>query len=335
MNRQGFTLIELMITMAIMTIIIGLSGPVYQTILSGVKGNTIESQVYQDIVNNMDLIRLDIEHAGYGIARDETDLPIEWSEVNQELELRSVLNNTNQTTMGWALLNCTSTEQVIPAVCNDSAGLPKPPYIVNQKETPCLQSMVLLDSSKNFEKLVTPGDLTCPATPTIGLYTAYPYGLYTAYPYDSAANDQCATGFCSRITYRLSGANGTPASKTACAAGTYDLLREVGTNGTGGDTIIDCVADFRVRFDLDTDNNGSINTSEASVLPAAASAGLLMDQVKNVEFVFLVQAGQRDDDLNSNPNTTVSGVTLSLAGVTNANNYRWKVIKISGNPMSW
>jgi type IV pilus assembly protein PilW len=320
-NRHGFTLIELMITMTIMIIIIGLSGPVYQTILSSVKGNNIESEVYQDFVNNTDLIRLDIEHAGLGIARDETSLPIEWDEATKALQLRSVLNNTNQTTMGWALLDCTIANQTIPS----SGTCTGAPYVVNQKKTPCLQSMVLLNSSKNFAKLVTPADLKCPAAT----------GLFAAYPYDSTANDQCATGFCSRITYRLSAVNGTPASKTACAAGTYNLLREVGTNGVGGDTIMDCVADFRVRFDIDNDNNGVLDSKKASTLPAAASTGALMDQVKNFEIIFLVQVGQRDDKLNSNPNTLVSGVTLSLAGVTNATNYRWKVIKINGNPMSW
>ena len=320
-NRQGFTLIELVITMALMIIVIGLSGPAYRTILSSVKGNNIENEVYQDIVNNLDLIRLDIEHAGFGLARDETNLPIEWDELNKVLQLRSVLNNTNQTTMGWALLDCTSANQTIPSAGTCTGA----PYIVNQKKTPCLQSMVLLNSSKNYAKLVTPTDLTCPLAT----------GLFVAYPYDSTANDQCVTGFCSRITYRLSAVNGTPASKTACAAGTSNLLREVGSNGLGGDTIMDCVADFRVRFDIDNDNNGVLDSTKASALPAAASTGALMDQVKNAEVIFLVQAGQRDDKLNSNPDTLVSGVTLSLAGVTNAKNYRWKVIKINGNPMSW
>lgn len=328
-NTKGFSLIELLVTMAIMSIVVALSGPIYTKVLMGVKKETVSSEVHQDLVTGTELIRLDLEHAGFGVARNETALPAVWDEDpdgapntnDSTLELRSVLNNTNQTTMGWALLNCSTPNQAI------TTGT----YIVNQKDTAGLQSMVLLNPNENFGGLVTPGSYTCPATT----------GIYSAYPFDSASFNACTTGWCTRIIYHLSStAHGTPASRAACAQGTFDLRRRVGNatlgNAIGDPVILNCVADFRVRFDIDTDGLGvGASESQLSVLPAYATAGALMDEVKNMEFLILIQTGQRDNDLNSSPNTTVSGVTLSAAGVTNANNYRWKVIKISGNPMSW
>ncbi len=334
MNKQGFTLIELIVTMMIMAFVLALTGPVYTRLLTGVKEESISSEIYHDLVNSLELIRLDIEHAGFGIARDETTLPIAWNEGTQTLELRSTLNNTNQTTMGWALLNCTTA----------GAGITTGTYIVNQKETPGLRSMVLRDKDNNFAGLATPGNYNCPAALAAGPGP----GIYSAYPFDSGVANGCGgvnnggtSSWCTRIRYLPSASFGAPTSRADCAQGTFDLLRMVG-NGAG-DPIVNCVADFRVRFDVDSDGTGSITAGEfeLAAVPTPATAGPLVDAVKNMEFIFLVQAGQRDDDLNTNPNTTVAGVTtatdtvLSAAGVTNANNYRWKVLKISGKPMSW
>lgn len=348
MNKKGFTLIELIVTMMIMGFVLALTGPVYTRLLTGVKEETVSSQVYHDLINSLELIRLDIEHTGFGIARDETILPIAWNEGTQTLELRSTLNNTNQTTMGWALLNCATA----------GAGITNGTYIVNQKETPNLLSMVLRDKDNYFAGLATPANFNCPAA-----FPAGPGpGIYSAYPFDSSVANGCGgasnggtSSWCTRIRYLPSAPYGAPASRAACAQGTFDLLRWVG-NGVTGDPIVNCVADFRVRFDVDSDGTGSLTAGEIELtaLPALppdpattnpthpqAPAGPLVDAVKNMEFLLLVQAGQRDDDLNTNPNTTVAGVTaatdtvLSAAGVTNANNYRWKVLKISGKPMSW
>ncbi|MDO8947955.1 MAG: prepilin-type N-terminal cleavage/methylation domain-containing protein [Desulfocapsaceae bacterium] len=320
-NKAGFSLVEILITMAIMATVIALTGPVYNRILTGVKGSAIQGQVYHDLIRSMELIRLDIEHVGLGIGRNVTTMPIIWSEANKTLTLHSVLNNTNQTTMGWALLNCDVTLKPIATA-----------YIVNLKETPGLQSMVLLDANKNFASLASSANVNCPAT----------LGIYTAYPYDNTAANGCTTGtvtgFCNRVTYAPSATNGVPTKKASCAQGTFNLLRRVGTAVAGGDNAINCVADFRVRFDIDNNGNGVIDggESELNAVPSPATAGDLTDKVKNVEFLILVQAGQLDDTLNSSLNpSAVSGVNLSLAGVPNASNYRWKVLKISGKPMSW
>lgn len=324
-KEKGFTLVELLITMMIMVVVIALTGPLYNRILMGAKGQTVEDQAYKDLINSMELIRLDIEHSGLGIANNESNMPVTWNEAARTLQLRSVLSNTNQTTMGWALVDCSTLGASIAAN-----------YIVNQKQTPGLTTMVLLDTNKNFAGLTTAGSYNCPTVLPPAIPPIMP-GVYSAYPYDPTVANGCADGYCTTTTYLPSAANGAPTSKAACAQGTFNLLRRVGNAGVGGNPVINCVADFRVRFDIDTDNSGIINVgeSELSVVPTPGTAGMLMSTLKNMEFILLVQVGQRDETLNTNPNTTVSGTNLSAAGVTNANNYRWKVLKISGKPMSW
>lgn len=319
-DKKGFSLLELLITMAIMVVVLALTGPVYTRILTGVKDEAVSAAVYQDIIGSLDLIRLDLEHIGHGVGRDESSMPIIWDEANQTLEIRSALNNTNETTMGWGLLNCaTGNNFIVDELVTATAGT----------------GLILLDEAKIFKSLSTYG-AACPA--------GY-LGIYTVYPYDTAGTNSCAGGgWCTRITYRLSVlANPAPASKSACAENTFNFIRQVGDGA--GDTIINCVADFRVRFDIDNDATGTITAGEEELdavptIPVAfpEPAGDLMDSVKNIELYVLVQAGRLDTDLNTNPNTTVGSVnpfTLSSAAVVNANNYRWKVIKVSGKPMSW
>ncbi len=351
MNNKGFSLIEIFITMAIMAVVMAMSGPLYTRVLRGVKAESTSSEAYQDLITATAMIRLDIEHAGVGIPRDEAPsaapalLPVAWTEGptpptagTSILDLRSTMINTNQTTMGWGMLDCTGAAA--------GGAITAATYIVNLKDTPGLQSMVLLDDYEQFETLTAGGSYNCPATP----------GYYTAYPYDPTSTNNCNMGWCTRTRYSLSAAHGAPTSPAACAQGTFNLLRAVG-NGAG-DPIVNCVADFRVRFDLDNSTNGMIDATEANALPAVPDplaappvivrtapltpivrlperAGYLMDRVRNMEVLLLVQVGQKDDRLNTSPNTTVAGTALSLAGVTAPTSYRWKILKISGKPMSW
>ena len=309
MKNKGFTLIELLVSLAIFSIIIGLTFPAFRNILTASKTETASEEAHIDKIISLELMRLDLENANYGIAKDEANVPMTWDNAGKVLQLNSTLNNTNQATIGWMMYDCTAGGTLSSNVQQD------------KRQLTTNNNIVLLDSDKNFESLTTTG-AGCPAT----------NGIYLAYPYDnSPGTNACATQWCSKVQYKLSATN----PLADCAAGTKNLLRAVGTGA--GDPILSCVADFTVTFGLDTTGNGIIDTPKATALPATTSE--ILNQVKNIDLYALVQFGKKDQNLSSNENLvldTTSGITLSKANVTeDPSKYRWKVVRISGKPMSW
>lgn len=315
MKAKGFTLVEIVLTIFIMSIIMGLSANAFKRVLFGVKEQSQSAASNQDKLLGLELLRLDLEHTGFGIARNTTAKPIEWTEAIRQLILRSTLNNTNQNTLGWHMVNCTSAVVSLSSqeVASGGSGL--------------ATNIVLLDQDKNFVSNTTYAS-NCPDVKP-----------YLAYPHDNtAANNGCGAAlggaageqFCNRVAYEL-----TATTLDTCAAGTRTLTRKVGA-AASGDPILNCVADIIVRFDLDTTADGAIDTDDATILPATTSA--IIDQVQNIDVFILLQIGQRDPEFTFNGDLTTglpAGVTFTTAGIADFNKYRWKILKLSGKPMSW
>ena len=309
MKQDGFTLIELLIAVFIVGIVMAYSGNTFIKALSGIKTESRAVTPHMDKLFGLELLRLDLEHLGYGIASDTTDLPVEWTEGilpgNRELIIRSTLNNSNQGTVGWYLLDCTSGSPISGSVLSSGgSGLDN--------------ALVLVSNSGTFGGNTT-YSANCPAT-----------AVYTAFPYDNSVTDGCAASgqFCNQVTYKLS----TSQDLSSCAAGSRNLLRAVG--GGSGVPVLNCVADFFVRFDLDTNSDGTIDSAGSATPPGTTSA--IMDQVKQVHAYVLQQVSTRDNDYTFSGDTTVGGeVTFNTAGVTNFTNYHWKVVKLSEIPMGF
>lgn len=328
MNSKGFTLIEILITLVILTSIVALTIPIYTNTVRGISALSASEDTKLDNLLAMEMIRLDMQHVGTGIGINETTPPIIYDDTlataNRVLELHSTLVNTNQTTFGWALVNCTVGSAITTAT----------DLTVDQREDTTNTNLVLLDVDRNYIANTNGANYNCPtavesgeAVGTSVLYTAFP----TAYTAASPAS-YCATGFCSRVQYSLSAAQ----PLETCAPGTLNLTRAVGA--AAGTTLVNCVADFRVRFDLDANTDSRIDQLDAAevgqtALPATASN--IMSQVKNIDMYLLVQVGQENRSLRSAPNLTVDGIVFSLVGITNPTNYRWKILKINGKPNTW
>jgi type IV pilus assembly protein PilW len=308
MKKNGFSLVEMVIAIVICSVIIGLTFPAFKNLLTASKSETASEEVHIDKIISLELIRLDLENSQYGIAQNEPTVPMTWDDTNKIFQINSTLNNTNSSTIGWLLYDCTSGGTL-------ASNLP-----TDKRQETSNNNIVLLDSDKNFESLTTTGG-SCPTS----------NGIYTAFPYDAGGSNACTTQWCTSVKYQLSSTN----DLSTCAAGTKNLLRVAGT-GTGI-PVVNCVADFQVTFDLDTDGNDIIDVAQTTTLPT--TTGDILSQVKNIDMYILMQVGQRDDNLNSNVNMALGGasaLTLSAASVTeDASKFRWKVVRISGKPMSW
>lgn len=295
MDRKGFGLVEVLVSMTVLLIILGITYTSFNSLLKGFKreSKSIETQVEKS--SALELVRLDIEHAGYGISANCSDKIMELNGTTSFI-IRSTLNNTNEKTRGWVIRNCLTNSTV-----------------VDKREDTSNDDLVYLTlANKTF---VANSDISsCPGS-----------DVYIAFPYDSSG-DGCESDpqFCTKITYSLS--SNQPLSK--CHPGTYNLLRSV--NSAAGTPILNCVADVALRFDLDTNNDGIVDVTSASSLPSTNSA--LRSQLKNVKVYLLVQEGQEDKKYTFSGSTTIDGVTLSRP--SNSDHYRWKIIKLSIKPLN-
>lgn len=347
MNSKGFSLVEVMITVFILAVVVALTVPAYKRIVDGIGTVSSSEDAKIDNLLALETIRLDLEHVGTGIGLNEATAPISYVEPaappvipnSPVLNLNSTLVNSNQATLGWAVISCT----VGTAPNLITAG----DYIVDQREDTTNTDLVLLDSSENYITNTNGANYNCPDAATSGFPDGTPV-LYTAFPNSNGA-DACATGFCTQIQYRL----GAAQPLETCAVGTRNLIRAVG--GAAGDTLVNCVAGFRVRFDIDTNENGTIQAPGEDDIASLAAGGAgtplqIMNRVKNIDMYILVQVGKEDRSLNSNPTLRIDdslgnaivdfrraadGGDGDWDGITNPQNYRWKIFKVSGKPNNW
>lgn len=316
MKDRGFTIIELIIAMFIVSVLLVLTAMSFDRILFGVRSETSSAEGGIESLVGIELFRLDLEHIGFGIARDTNDPPVAWTEgaspADRLLTLRSTLNNSNASTIGWFLYDCTAGGSY--AARQVAAG-----------GTGLNNTIVVLDQNRAFVENSNRATGNCPA----GIQ------VLTGYPYDGTIANGCAASaqWCNQTTYRLS----VGQDLNTCAPGTRNLLRAVGAGA--GNPVLNCVADFKVRFDLDSDENGTVETNNTTALPVTTAD--IIDQVRNVDVYILVQVGLRRIEASGSDRalfsgiTTLDGVAFDTAGIPDFNNYQWKTMKLSGKPMSW
>jgi type IV pilus assembly protein PilW len=216
MKNKGFTFIEIMVTLFILAIVLS---AVYMTFNNSLfqykeESKKTSTQMEKSVASN--IIRLDLEHLGFGIGINETQPIISWD--GTDLILRSTINTTNDNTIGWALVEWDNTTSTKLAGDNLTS----------------LQQVVWLDADNKSIK----SNGTFGTNPGAGIYLAYPYKQVSGTPASG-----CTNQFCNKITYSLST---TAQSIDTCNPNTKNLLRKVG-NGTG-EPVLDCVADWNILF---------------------------------------------------------------------------------------
>jgi len=280
-----------------------------------------------------------LEHVGFGIAKNETQPIIQWDNNQKILTLRSTLNNTRKETIGWILVDCTTAG----GCTTITSSLPE------NNKTYYVYFIDAIDKSsqgKGTLAVDTNGNLISITAPAGGS------GKYVGFPitkeiYDDIANG-CDTGFCNIVRYALSQSN----LPVKCNVNTFNLIRRVGVealNNTGGDPILNCVAEYTVTFDSDINENGLLENNELNLTYPAQdkdSTGIdnneIRKQLKRINFYILIQEGRIDPDFNFtnirrcttiNGAVCINGIDVDLKLPSGYEHYRWKVIKISVKPM--
>ena len=301
MNNQakGFTIVEILVTMVIVSSIIGIAFYAYNKLTVNVRSQSSSIEASMDKLVGLELFRLDIETAGFGIAVDESSPPVEWDTNSGALILRATMNNTNDDTLGWVFLKCQQ------GLSWDSGSV----LALDERNEPSNDDLVFLDYRNKFA-FSTNSSTTCPHD-----------GHYIGYPVDTSIANGCTDQICTKITYTLS----TTQNIDTCADGTKNLLRKVGAGS--GTPILNCVADWELRFGLDSNGDGSVDSVVAGAsLPTDPDD--VRDQLKYVSFYALVQDSQYDRNYSYGNNTTIDGITLSFpTACTKCTKYHWKLIK--------
>ena len=334
--KKGFSLIELLVTIVIILLVLGGAYITYITILKGFFKETtsIETQIETSV--GTELLRLDIEHAGFGLGSYQPDLPIELN--NSQFIVRTNLNSTNiikdnsAKPVYWALLSCDYSGY--------SKDITEEGDIENIPSSENANYLYLSALDKKF--ISTSTNLACPQK---GGYNIT--GKMLVIPYDSTATNGCNNQFCYKIIYKLSSTQ----DLKNCNSNTRNLLRAVGKSF--GEPLLNCVSSIKYTFDIDTDENGTVDLPDSSFenLDVNATNGVEAQEIRNllkkVNIYILVQEGKEDGSFNfTNYKTCSTAPTDSrlsdkcveagdqeLPLPKNFEHYRWKVIKLSVKPM--
>jgi len=329
--RKGYTIIEFLVTMVIVFIVLSGAYIAFTRLMGGFKGETESVETQIELSVSLELMRLDIEHAGYGIGEDQNIVPVEID--GNEFIIRSVLNNTRQSTIKWALLDCSGAS---------------PSRIAGDSISSSQEVVFLGAGNRHFVSNGVFG--TCPGG---GIYVAIPYEASTALGGTGGVQAY------NEIIYRLSTTSPNPLQ--TCHRDTRNLLRVVGSGR--GTPLLNCVADWRVTFDIDRDGDGNVDVFDGAFeIPSPApnheddldldNDGIVTPEevrrgLRKVNVYVLVQEGSRDPDYTFTNTvsctTSPSGACVRVdtgAGTLDLNlplgyeNYRWKTVKLFVKPMN-
>ena len=100
-SKEGFSLIELLVTMVIIVLLAGIAYNGFSILMRITKQESSLVTSHIEVATGLELLRLDIEHLGYGIAKNEDEKIVEWN--NGTLTIRSTINNTKPKTRGYLI----------------------------------------------------------------------------------------------------------------------------------------------------------------------------------------------------------------------------------------
>jgi len=306
-NNKGFSILELLIAIAISIILMSAIYYTYTTFFMGIKSERVSVEQEIEKIVGLELLRLDLEHLGYGVGRNSAGsdyIIYEIDNSNHKLKIRTTLNNSNNSTIGWR-------------ICRNGNLLKNEIEGTNN-------NFVYVDENGYVKSILTDG--SCPSDT----------GVFIGYPFDSNATG-CnfnGTNFCSEIIYSLSNSN-LPKN---CNPHTYNLLRKV-NNGTGK-PLLSCVADIKFTVDLDTDEDGTVDLKDLDDT-STYTAYQLRTYTKKINIYILYQEATPPDPKFQfkNYQTDSDGSYIEIDGQklylpTGFERYKWKAIKISVKPMS-
>lgn len=303
MKNKGVTLIELLVVLAILSVVLTAVYDAYLTVLNSYKQETTTSIANIDKLIGLEILRRDIQNAGFGIPANTS--PLEYDETNNTLIVRSTISSRNDYTKCYGYIDpngvrlfTLDSSEISVSDCNDTSI--------------CYLALDLdYNQIDNCYSLGSP----IPSPDNISLLFAVNSTDYdTIYELASYGSNR----------------------PTRCYEETKALKRKDPSTGNP-EPILDCVKEFKVAFGRDSDNsnNNPIDTWSTS-LPSNSSG--VRQQVKQIIIFIVYHEGAKDPKFNYSGGTINFNTPGGSIGQFNPTgdelHYRWKLIKLSVKPMN-
>lgn len=354
-RNEGFTLIELLITMSIFIVIVSAIVMSFLGLLGQYKQQSKMAETNIEGIIGLDILRRDIEHAGYGLPWNGlitytestylTDAPTgppkavvsvngatTTTNGSDILVIKSLNVSGNDTSQKWTPLKDASPYINTWTTSGVSENLADADKVIvispGGGSVPSTLRMLQTNGGASFSTTLSTVKSNSVWRPIDASATWVVYGL--------APSTVTPERPFNRADYFIS----TPADiPRRCATNTGVLYKAVLNHGGGYQSLplLDCVADMQVIFELDTNGDGIIETESNDI--SGLTAQQIRDQVKEVRVYILAQEGQIDSSYtHSNPTVIVGqgstlGRTFNLSTIIpNYQHYHWKVYTLAVKP---
>jgi prepilin-type N-terminal cleavage/methylation domain-containing protein len=370
-RQDGFTLVELMITMLLTLFVLAAASQVFTALLTQFKQQSKVAETNIESAVGLEILRKDLESTGYGLPwvlsgavydeaagapantyNDATANPpralisgnnAAFTLNNSDyLVIKSAVVARNEASRKWTTLSSNNSRRTW-APAEENLGAEDRVIVLSPGLT---NTISLVSAGGNFST-----KFNNPANDSAGgsTYNFRPPDISeTRVIYGLDPDDNLRMPF-NRADYYIS----TTDVPQRCAPNTGVLMKAVldqedgdfDLDGDGSDDelpILDCVADMQVVYGLDNDGDGNFVPGTGTPPDgysddvSALDAGQIRQQVREVRVYVLAHEGQRDADYVHSPTTIYVGDT-SIGGGHNLDisanaNYRWKVYSVVEKP---
>lgn len=348
-RQSGFTLIEVMISLVILALVMSAVSTFF---LGSIRQFKVQSRIAQtgmDSLIGVELLRKDIEHAGYGlpwnnlpafndaasgILSDSNVAPRGIVSVNggglngsDYLAIKAANVGTSDACKKWTTLQVGDVKRSWTTV---------PANAENLNNTDRVIVLAPGSTGTNWRSLVVPAGWSTTFNNTGAFAPGIPSDTRVIYGIDGPSANPLRMPF-NRGDYTVSTAN----VPQRCAPNTGVLVKSVVKHSDGTlDTalpLLDCVASIQVQFDLDTDGDGTVDSASANDI-SALTAQQVREQVKQIRVSLLAHEGEYDKDYTHSVTSYTVGDAPALNLATDPAflgkglNFRWKVYTLSVTP---
>ena len=345
-RERGFTLVEVMISLAILALVMSAVSTFFLGSIEQFRRQSRIAQSGMDSLIGLELLRKDIEHAGYGIP---------WNNIPAYNDAASgILSDSNTAPRGILSVNgggLNGSDYLVVKASNVGTSdvckkwttlqvgdvkrswVTVPANAENLNNTDRVIVVAPGSTGTNWRSMVVPAGWSTTFNNTAAFAPGVPSDTRVIYGIDGPDGNPLRMPF-NRADYSVSTAN----VPQRCAPNTGVLVKSVVRHLDGTlDTalpLLDCVASMQLWYDLDTDGDGAVDLASDDI--TALTAVQIRNQVKQVRVSLLTHEGQYDRDYtHSVSSISVGGVPVDLtvaAFLGNGLKYRWKVHTLSVTP---
>lgn len=366
LNSKGMTLIELLIALVVVVVVLAAAFLSFSRLFQGFKSQTKVSETHISSLIGFELLRKDIEMAGFGVPYNCTGITFSEAASSPEstynengtevhpftvgnnagsgssdyLVVRSAFNPEDEETLKWAyfIANGSAINNNTSSPCNaitlqqgGSGNFSEHTNVVVEDGESDLRNIMKRGTGADSWKFyIKSGTLDkCPDNAPDENRFYLVYGLDK----DTDTSPNVRMPF-NRVDYFIAKPS-SGSMPTKCESTSYELYRAQLRHSDGKlnkQPILDCVKDFQVAFYV-VDNSSS-TWQEAPPYSAADQK----HKIKEVRLFILYQEGQKERTQVSNATLTLgdndTGTLSSFSPTGDEVYYHWRVKEISVKPMN-